>query len=435
MTPSFRLDSQERTVRLRYLLQLRIVRTHAAEIVSMRFASRQTKGVVAVLGTAQTIAWASTYYLPAILAAPIAADLALSTVTVFAAFSLAMVISALIGPWSGRVIDRKGGREMLLVSNVLFIAGLVLLAMAKGPMVLFLAWVVIGIGMGIGLYESAFSTLASIYGKAARAPITGITLIAGFASTVGWPLTALAEAQFGWRGACLIWALIHLLLAMPLNFLLPGGGADARDVGDDVSATVEIQPESSAAPPRYTVPVLSFVFAIGWFCSTSMAAHLPRLLEAFGATTAVAVAAGALIGPAQVAARLVEFSLLRRFHPLVSSRLATIAHPLGAAVLMLLGAPAAYAFTLLHGAGNGVLTIAKGTLPLALFGPVNYGHLQGIISAPGRVLQAFAPLLFGFALDVMGARAIWLTAGLSLLAFMALASLNVRAPDKESRRP
>ncbi|MFM9974501.1 MAG: MFS transporter [Beijerinckiaceae bacterium] len=398
----------------------------------IRLGQHQTKAIVAALGTAQTIAWASTYYLPAILAVPIAAELGLSTVTIFAAFSLAMVVSALVGPWSGRVIDRSGGREMLLASNAIFIAGLVLLALVKGPLLLFVAWAVIGVGMGIGLYEAAFSTLAKIYGRAARAPITGITLIAGFASTIGWPLTALAEAQFGWRNTCLLWALIHLLLAVPLNFLLPGGGNAGQEAAGEAAETVGIEPPSRATPSRYAVPVLAFVFAVGWFCSTAMATHLPRLLELTGASTAVAVAAAALIGPAQVAARIAEFGLLRRYHPLISSRLATLMHPIGAVVLMFFGAPAAYAFTLLHGAGNGVLTIAKGTLPLALFGPAHYGYLQGVISAPGRILQAFAPLIFGFALEVMGARAIWLTASLSLLAFLALMSLRMRPQGQGS---
>jgi hypothetical protein len=151
-----------------------------------------------------------------------------------------------------------------------------------------------------------------------------------------------------------------------------------------------------------------------------MAAHLPGLLQAAGASTAAAIAAGALIGPAQVAARLLEFGLLGRFHPLVSARLAAATHPLAAVVLVVFGGPAAYAFALLHGAGNGILTIAKGTLPLALFGAAGYGQRLGWLNAPARALQAAAPLVFGAALSAWGLSAIWLTAAIGLAATGAL---------------
>ena len=391
-------------------------------------APRSTTATVLALGTAQTVAWASSYYLPAVLATPMARDLSTSPVEIFAAFSAALVVSAVIGPWGGAVIDRRGGRGVLIGSNLIFAAGLVCLAMAQEAILLWTGWLAMGLGMGIGLYEAAFAALAGIYGREARSPITGITLIAGFASTIGWPLSALMEAQIGWRGACLGWAGLHLFLALPLNCLLPSGHiavsapAAAVKTGQDVD-------RAGARKSRWVMVLLALVFAITWFNSTAMAAHLPRLLEAAGATTAVAVAAGALIGPAQVAARLAEFTLMRQLHPLISARLATLTHPLGAGVLLTLGAPGAYAFAFLHGAGNGVLTIAKGTLPLALFGPVGYGLTQGLIGGPGRAFQAAAPLLFGLALDRWGVQAIWLTSGLALVAFLML--LAIRLPKGE----
>ncbi|ODT55470.1 MAG: hypothetical protein ABS59_03500 [Methylobacterium sp. SCN 67-24] len=391
-------------------------------------APRSTTATVLALGTAQTVAWASSYYLPAVLATPMARDLSTSPVEIFAAFSAALVVSAVIGPWGGAVIDRRGGRGVLIGSNLIFAAGLVCLAMAQEAILLWTGWLAMGLGMGIGLYEAAFAALAGIYGREARSPITGITLIAGFASTIGWPLSALMEAQIGWRGACLGWAGLHLFLALPLNCLLPSGHiavsapAAAVKTGQDVD-------RAGARKSRWVMVLLALVFAITWFNSTAMAAHLPRLLEAAGATTAVAVAAGALIGPAQVAARLAEFTLMRQLHPLISARLATLTHPLGAGVLLALGAPGAYAFAFLHGAGNGVLTIAKGTLPLALFGPVGYGLTQGLIGGPGRAFQAAAPLLFGLALDRWGVQAIWLTSGLALVAFLML--LAIRLPKGE----
>ncbi|MDQ1899191.1 MFS transporter [Paracoccus sp. WLY502] len=364
------------------------------------------------LGTAQTIGWAASYYIPAVLAAPMAASFGLSTVWVFGAFSMAMIVSAIIGPWAGARIDRIGGRGVLMLSNLVFAAGLALLAVAPSPAVLFLGWAVVGLGMGMGLYEAAFAALAGIYGRAARGPITGITLIAGFASTVGWPLSGLMLATWGWREACLGWALIHLGVALPLNALLPKGTAR-------ITASAPAEPEGPP-PPRLALCLLAFVFAATWFNSTAMAAHLPGLLQASGASPAVSIAAGALIGPAQVAARMIEFGLLRRFHPLASARLAAFSHPIAAICLTTFGGPAAYAFAILHGAGNGILTIAKGTLPLALFGAAGYGARLGWLNAPARVLQAAAPLLFGAALTGWGASAIWLTAAIGLMATLAL---------------
>lgn len=155
--------------------------------------------IVAALGSSLTVSWASSYYIPAVLAVPMARDLGLSPVWVFGAFSMAMVVAALVGPWAGTRIDGAGGRGVLMLSNLVFAAGLGLLAMAPSAWILFAGWAVIGFGMGIGLYEAGFATLAGIYGKEARGPITGITLIAGFASTVGWPLSGLMLVNWGWR--------------------------------------------------------------------------------------------------------------------------------------------------------------------------------------------------------------------------------------------
>ncbi|OWJ86298.1 MULTISPECIES: MFS transporter [Paracoccaceae] len=368
--------------------------------------------IVAALGSSLTVSWASSYYIPAVLAVPMAEDLGLSPVWVFGAFSMAMVVSAMVGPWAGARIDGFGGRGVLMLSNLVFAAGLGLLAVAPSPLVLFAGWAVIGLGMGIGLYEAGFATLAGIYGKEARGPITGITLIAGFASTVGWPLSGLMLATWGWREACIGWALIHLAVALPLNAWLPKG----TETVTANSTPIEDGPPLS----RLALWLLAFVFAATWFNSTAMAAHLPGLLQSAGASTAVAIAAGALIGPAQVAARVLEFGLLRRFHPLASARLAAAAHPVAAVALVGFGAPAAYAFTLLHGAGNGILTIAKGTLPLALFGPSGYGARLGWLNAPARIFQAAAPLVFGAALAAWGLNAIWLTAGVGVLTTIAL---------------
>jgi predicted MFS family arabinose efflux permease len=372
--------------------------------------------VVAMLGVAQTLAWGSSYYLPAILAEPMATGTGLSAGWVFAAFSASLLIAAVVGPSVGRAIDRHGGRGTLALSSLVLAAGLFALAAASGPVSLFAAWAIVGVGMALGLYDAAFAALASFYGTQARGPITGITLMAGFASTVSWPLTSLLNGALGWRETCLIWGVLNLLVGLPLNALLPRSRRHAD--------TPRSQRPRVGWHPRREMLLLAFVFAAAWFVTGSMAAHLPALLERAGATPFAAIAAAALVGPAQVAARLVEFVLLRRIHPLVSARIAAALHPLGAVVLAVAGAAGAVPFAILYGAGNGLLTIARGTVPLALFGPNAYGERTGLLGAPARAAQALAPLLFGFLLGTMGLAALFVSAGLCVAALGALLCLR-----------
>src|SRR6201746_1507547 len=372
--------------------------------------------IIVALGTTQTLAWASSYYLPAILADPIARDLGVSSNWVFAAFSASLVISAVLGPRVGRQIDLVGGRQVLSISNLTLAAGLTLLGCSYSIPVLVVAWLLLGVGMGFGLYDAAFGALGRIYGDTARRPITGITLIAGFASTVGWPLTALGLQSIGWRNTCFAWALAHLLIGLPLNFFMLPGVKGAK-----AAVAASIKPH---IPIDRTMILLAFAFAAAWSVTGAMAAHMPPILEAAGATTVQAVAAGALFGPAQVVARIIEASFLSRYHPLLSTRLACLTHPIGAAILAVAGGGASSAFSIFFGLGNGILTIARRTLPPAIFRPQNYGYRLGIIGAPARMAQAAAPLAFGLLIDTMGSRVLIVSSALSLSALLALCLLR-----------
>jgi MFS family permease len=374
---------------------------------------------VSALGITQTLAWGSTYYLPAIFAAPVSASLHVSQTWFFGIFSAALLLSGLLGPLAGRIIDRHGGRDVLAATNLVFAAGLVMLSQATGIAGLAFAWGLLGLGMGFGLYEAAFATAAGLYGVEARNAIIGITLFAGFASTVGWPLSTAFIHAFGWRGACLAWAALHVVVGLPLNRFLVVRAAGATHMPAPIDGT-------KAVP--WTMIMLACVFGATWFVSTALAAHLPGLLEALGLAPAVAVFAASLVGPAQVVARLVELTVLRRAAPMISARLATVLHPLGAVMFVVFGPAAAIPFVLLHGAGNGLLTIARGTLPLALFGTTGYGSRTGILAAPARILQGAAPLTFGVVLDRTGPwAALGLTGGLMLVSFLALALLRPSA--------
>ena len=379
------------------------------------------------LGTTQTLAWASSYYLPAILGAPIAAALGCRAERV-----LRPVLggAAAVGgdrPYVGRLIDRHGGRAVLIASNLVLAAGLALLGLAQGIVSLAVAWIVLGIGMAMGLYDPAFAALTRLYGREARGAITGITLIAGFASTVGWPATAWIEHAFGWREACLIWAALNLCIAMPLNLLAippapplpaPAPGA-ARDRGD------------AEAPPRRDGDPRLFLLG-DRFVTGALAAHLPRFLHGDGRDRGGGDRRGALVGPAQVAARLarVRAAALAPSADLGAHRrrCCTRSAP---RCWSLLGPAGAAAFAVLHGAGNGMITIAKGTLPLAIFGPAGYGQAQRHPVGPDPDRRGERAVAVRIAADRVGTGAVLVTAGLCLSAFASLLLLRVRpAPDR-----
>jgi len=391
---------------------------------------RRQLPIILALGTTQTLAWASSYYIPAILADPIARDLGVSSNWIFGTFSAALVLSALLGPRIGRQIDLVGGRWVLSFSNLTLAAGLALLGFSFSMPVLIAAWLLLGIGMGCGLYDAAFAALGRIYGHDARRAITGITLLAGFASTVGWPLTAWGLETIGWRNTCFAWAVAHIVIGLPLNLMFLPPVRDAAIT----AVTTPAAGKPHVAIDR-TMILLAFAFAAAWSVTGAMAAHLPRILETLGATSLQAVSAGMLIGPAQVAARIVEASLLSRYHPLVSTRLACLTHPIGAVIMALAGGAASGVFAVFHGAGNGLLTIARGTLPLAIFGPKDYGYRLGILGAPARMAQAAAPLAFGLLIDVLGGRVLIVSSGLSLAALVALALVRRATPAAQAEQP
>lgn len=392
---------------------------------------RQLVQLVA-LGAAQVLAWASSTYLPAIVGTAIAAELQVSRATFFAAFSLSLVVMALVGPTIGRRIDRTGGRRVLMGSNLTLACGLLMLALASGIFSLYAAWCVIGVGMGLGLYDALFATLVYQYGKSAGRLIVGVTLIGGFASTVGWPLSALMLEHWGWRWCCAVWALLQLCIALPLHYRYAGKrrGPDATPA--DI---VKPAPSGAMAPPQPAgsrdVAYLCLFSGATAFVTSAMAVHLPALLSLGGASAAQALFAATLLGPAQVAARLAEYGLTQhyRIRPLVTARIATALHP---AACLVLGAFAAFpgaavCFALLHGAGNGMISIARGVLPLALFGPAGYGALTGKLALFARTMQAAAPFAFVLILDRGGVRpALLLSGGLSLAAFFALCKLRQR---------
>lgn len=335
------------------------------------------------LGIVQILAWATTFYLPAVVAGPVADELRTSDAAVLGAFSWALIVSGLASPRTGRWIERTGGRAVLLAGTMLQASGLALLALLPGLAGWYAAWTVIGIGMALGLYDAAFATTGRQLGAAARPVILGITLLGGFASTVGWPLGAWLFAAIGWRQTALVYAAIHLVVNLPLILATVPGAAPGP-------ARAPAQP--LAAPPPTggrVMPLLATYFTLRSFIAGMVSVHALVLLAGLGLSPGAAVAAAALIGPAQVGARLLDWSLGRYASPLTTGRLGAALLPLGF-VAPLAGAPAA-TLAIAYGMSNGILTISRGTLPLHLLGPEGYAVRLGRLALPIQIAQAVAP--------------------------------------------
>ena len=379
-----------------------------------------------ILGVAQTLAWAVTYYLPAVVAPVVVADLGADPALVYGAFSAALLISGLAAPRVGRAIEGRGGRPVLLASAGLLALGLLLLGLLPGLWGWAAGWMVLGLGMAMGLYEAAFATLGVLYGRAARRPITLVTLLAGFASTVGWPMSAALVPLLGWRGTCLAYAAMLLLVVLPLYWLLPRAAAAAETLPGAAPETPD--PVLPAAWVRRSFLLLAVFFTLRAIISATLSVHLIAVLGGLGLSVTAAVAAAALMGPSQVGGRLLEFTLGRAAHPLMAARLGGALLPLGALLLVLAGPAAAVPFVLLYGASNGIMTISRGALPLALFGPRGYPVLMGRLALPILLAQAAAPMLTAPLVAHWPATAVLGAAGLLALAALACLLPLRRAP-------
>ena len=355
---------------------------------------RERWPLITALGSVQILTWGSSFYLLSILGQPIATDTGWPGLAVMGGISLALVISGLAAKPVGRAIAARGGREVMAGGVGLMSAGLVVMALAPGVPVYLAAWVIVGFAMAASLYEAAFSTLSRVFGGDARRAITALTLVGGFSATICWPLSAAMVEAWGWRGACLAYAALHLFISLPLClFGLPrasrGRGATA--------------PPASTAPIGWRERRLQALGVAGVclvFIFSTIALHLPPILIASGYSLAVAAALGAVVGPSQVSARLLEMLGGGRHSPVVTMLASTFAVCAGL-VSLSLGAPAALCL-IVYGGGLGLWTIARGTVPLEVFGPDRYPATMARLALPVLTASALAPMAGQAMLPVLG---------------------------------
>ncbi|MDR5655327.1 MFS transporter [Ruixingdingia sedimenti] len=370
--------------------------------------------VISALGIVQIFAWGSSYYLLAVFAAPIAADTGWSLSWIVGGLSLGLFVAGMASPRVGEAIRHHGGKPVLALSVLLLAAGLLILATAPVLPVFIAGWIVLGIGMGAGLYDAAFATLGGIYGREARSAITTLTLWGGFASTVCWPLSAFFIEHLGWRWSCAAYAAIQLGLCLPLIlFVLPGNGR-AAPTPEDRRGLIRL-----SGPERRAYLTMMAIMVLAGLTVTIVSVHLLTMLQGRGLSLAEAVALGALIGPAQVAARLVEMASGGRHHPIWTLAGAVGLSAVGLAMLAL-GLPFVGAAIFLYAAGNGIFSIARGAMPLALFGVDRYAPIMGGLARPSLIAQALAPTVGAILLSAAGTD---LT--LKVLAMLALVSITL----------
>lgn len=375
-----------------------------------------TRWLVVRLGVAQLICWGISYHLIAVFGEPISRDLGWSMTLVFGGFSVALVVMGLTSGLVGRMIDRHGGKRVMTAGSLLLVAGCFALALTQGPILYAFAWVCLGAGMRMTLYEAAFASLVRIGGQAARRGISQITLYGGLASTAFFPIGHMLGSAFGWRGALVAYGLIGLA-TLPLHWTIPDGRSDGKPTPGTKPAAPLAQ---SGGDRRMAIALYVTAMTIGAFLNSGMAAHMIVIIAGLGAGAGLAVWLSTLRGVGQTSARLAEVLFGARLSPLTLGVIAAGLLPLGFFFGLYSGAlvAAGAAFAFVYGASNGLLAIVRGTQPLVLFDPRTYGALMGRLTAPGFIVSALAPVAYARLIEVAGYEAaLHLSLGLGLIAF------------------
>jgi MFS family permease len=387
---------------------------------------------ITALGITQIISWGTTFYALGALSPDIAAAQGWSKTLIFGAFSAALLLSGTISRAAGGAIDRRGGRAMMSLGSVLAALGCAILSQASQQWIYIAGWLVLGVAMRFVLYDAAFPALAQLAGLRARRAISYLTLFGGLASTVFWPLSHVLSEQLGWQGTFLVYAGLHLFICLPLHVLTLTGKAVAESPQTAPGESLAIMAPLTGGARSHAMAAFATVIALNGLVFSAISAHVVPLFEELGFSAAGAVAFAALVGPSQVASRIGDILLGHRMKVMNVGLIAVGLLPLSLAVFILGGFSlvAAIVFAVLYGMSNGLMTIAKGAVPLSLFGREGYGLVLGTIVTPQLILNAIAPTLFVFALDHFGAQSamlLGLVFGLlSLAAMLYLARLHPR---------
>ncbi|HEY2629128.1 MAG TPA: MFS transporter [Usitatibacter sp.] len=349
-------------------------------------------GLVGALGVGQIISWGSLYYAIGVLGPPMRTELGVSELFLFGSFTAGLLVCGALAPTAGRAIDRLGGRKVLPLGSVVGALSMLVLAAANGPIVVVVGWALAGASMAATLYDPAFATLSQHAGERYRRAVTALTLLGGFASTVFWPLSHVLLESFGWRTAFAIYAALHLLVCLPIHaFVIP---RRARPLVETNSTR-----EQGERSPAFGQPALAWLnasFAIANLVVGVIAVHMVGLLTGAGLTDGQAVGISVLMGPMQVAGRIIEISFLRHVQATVVGIFAFAL--IIAAIAMLAGVSGggvlAVMFVVAYGSGNGIFTIVRGAAPAEMYGSAGLGELLGYLSRTSSYARALGPATY-----------------------------------------
>jgi MFS family permease len=382
------------------------------------------------------IGWGSTYYAPSVLAAYLDRELGLGGEVIFGGITILLVTGAVLAPAIGRHLDSHGTRRSMCIGAVICALGLALLAAAQGPISYLATWFVIGIGHAMTLANVGNVTVAQLMGERTRRVIGVMMLATGFASSVFWPLAATLSAAFGWRVAWLVFAAMQIVIVLPIHLAIPAAATRLPAADRPAPATVD---EEGRVPPgqrRSVFWLLAFAFSASGLVSWGVPLHLIGLLQSAGLSSATAVTIASLGGPATLLARLVDVVAGEK---LAVERVALVGLMLGplACLFMALvpgSTPAALGFVVAFSAAMGVISVARATLPLALFGRRGFATMLGRLTVPQNLTFAAAPLLFAMLIERFGSSGtLMISAGIQVAALLALLVLVRRLGRPEGQ--
>ena len=388
---------------------------------------------VCTLGLAQITAWGTSFYCLGVLAKPIVAETGWSPSLAYFGFTVALLAMGAISTWAGRAIDRYGGRAVMTAGTIMVSAGLYALSQVTSEGAYLAVWAFLGLGMRLCLYDAAFAALVQVVPSRGRLAISYLTLFGAFASTVFWVVGHYFNEAVGWRQTLVLFAAINLAVCLPLNWIglarkeAAGKSEVAADGGSarDGSLLHGVQRTIAIALFALVMSLNSFVFGV-------VSVQLVPLLEAAGLATAAAVWVASMKGFAQFGGRVVEITFGRNLHAVTVGRLAIGILPFSFILLLASGgnAIAIVAFTLLMGASQGVITIVRGAVPLALFGQVGYGAVLGLLATPVLIVNAAAPTLFALIIERWG----WHGGQVALIAASTSACISMEMMARWYRR-
>lgn len=372
---------------------------------------------IGILACTQIISWGSLYYAFSILAPSIQRELGWSPTLVFGSYSWSLLIAGLVATPIGILLDRHGGQRVMGTGSIVCGIGFFLLSEARSPLVYVASWTILGLAMGLTLYEAAFATINRRFAATGRRAISTLTLFAGFASTIFWPLTQELNTSLGWRESYLWFGAVQLGVCLPLHLML--GRENARR-----AAPVEPARRSHTLAEAVRHPAfwkLALAFSANIFVFSALSVHLIPLLQGMGHSARIAILISMLIGPMQVAGRVLERTVGRNTPPQTIGKFCFSALPAALAAILLFGvqAWAIACFCILYGLSNGIITIVRGTLPQAMFGSENYGAISGAMAGPALLAKASGPIVAAWMLNG-GGTPILLIAGLFCVAVVSV---------------